>query len=51
MLRPHIHKQWYDSNDNDPWGSKWFIRICHILHIINSDRTVMIMIPGGVNGL
>ena len=24
--------------------------ICYILHIINSDMTLMIMITGGVNG-
>ena len=27
------------------------MRICYILHIINSDMTVMVMITGGVNGL
>ena len=27
------------------------MRICHILHIINSDMTLMIMITGGVNSL
>ena len=25
--------------------------ICDILHIINSDMTLMLMIPDGVNGL